>query len=145
MKSKREQSLGDGPLLARRASFLLPLSLLGCKDSKRPDAAAAAFLDRYYIEREPGKALELATGGAAERLRSEQALRQQAGAGGGVQPRVFYKLEKQAARGEDVELTYELTIDSAGAKMKKRVLVLVRDVDGKPKVAFFAESDLPAG
>src|SRR4051794_40081269 len=113
--------------LPRRAAFMLPLALLGgCAKDRSPESTAREFIDRYYIERDHAQALEVATDGAAERVRSEQKLLQQAGSHEGPQPRVFYALEKQQPRGEDVELIYGLTIDSSGIKLHKRVLLRVK-------------------
>ncbi len=133
--------------LPRRASFLLPLSLVGagCKKGSTPESAGQEFIDRYYIERDHARALEVAAEGAAERIRSEQRLLQGSGAAGqGGQPRVYSKLEKQTQRptGEQ-ELTYALTIDSGGVKLHKRALLLLRSSGEQYKVVFFSEIDLP--
>ena len=127
--------------LPRRASLLLPLSLWGCSQGRAPRSAAEAFIDRYYVERDHAKALEVAAEGAAERVRSEQRLL--AGGGGGRGPRVYYNLEKEQPRDEAVELTYLLRIDAGGMKLKKQVVLRVRKLGEEFKVVALVEADLP--
>src|SRR5690349_8249859 len=81
-----------GTDLGRRASFLLPLSLVGCKKTRSPESVSEAFVDRYYIEKDHRRALELTTGAASQRLSDEKRLLDEAGANAmqGQQPRVFY-------------------------------------------------------
>ena len=129
--------------LSRRASLLLPLSLLGCSKDGTAAGTAQAFIDRYYLERDHPRALELSAGAAAERVASEQRLLFEGGPSSGPQPKVYSKLEKTVPRGEDTELTYTLTIDAGGLSLRKRVLVLVKKLEGHYKVAFFSENDLP--
>lgn len=132
--------------LPRRASFLLPISVLtSCVRGNTPDAVAREFIDHYYIERDHARALKVASGGAAERVRSEQQLLSSVpSAGGGVQPRVFYSKESEQQKGEDTELTFGLTIDSSGFKLNKRVRLRVRKEDDQHKVVFFDEQDVPS-
>src|SRR5712692_10680907 len=113
--------------LSRRASLLLPLSLVACDKTRSPRAVSQEFIDRYYIERDHSRALEVAEGGAAERVRSEKKLLEDAQVVGysGVSPRVFYNLLSQEPRGQQTELTYALTIDSSGVEMKKQVFITV--------------------
>jgi hypothetical protein len=131
--------------LARRASFLLPLSLMGCSKTGSAESVAGAFIDRYYIERDHDRALALAIEGAADRVRNEAKLAREAGSAyGGVSPRIFYNLKGQAPQGEMTELTYSMTIDSSGFKLKKEVRLLVKKVGDEYRVAFFNERDLLA-
>lgn len=129
--------------LARRASFMLPLSLLGCRKTRSPQSVSNEFIDRYYIERDHAKALEVVEDGAAQRVRSEKQLVQEAGGAYGVQPRVFYKLMKDTPREDGgAELDYELTIDSSGVQLKKQVRLVVKKFGEDFKVTFFDEQDV---
>jgi hypothetical protein len=132
--------------IGRRASFLWPLALVACGKPRTPQAVAEAFIDRYYIERDHAKALELASGVAATRVQEEKRLveeGQAAGAGvSAVQPHVYYSLRKISPRGPDIELTYDLTIDSGGTALKKELRLVATRVGDGYKVAFFNETDL---
>jgi hypothetical protein len=129
--------------LDRRASFLLPLSLLGCSKTRSPESVSNEFIDRYYIERNYAKALEVVEEGAAQRVRSEKQLVEEAGGGAyGVQPRVFYKKAGESPREDGTELTYDLTIDSSGVQLKKEVRLVVKKLGADFKVTFFHESDV---
>ncbi len=134
-----------GMQLSRRASLLLPLSLVACDKTRSPRAVSQEFIDRYYIERDHTRALQVAEGGAAERVRAEKKLLEDAqvtGSYAGVSPRVFYNLLKQEPKGEQTELTYALTIDSSGVEMKKQVLIKVAKFGPSYKVTFFNERDV---
>jgi hypothetical protein len=136
----------DSVDLGRRASFLLPLSLVGCKKGGTPESAAESFIDAYYLERDPTQALAFVGEGAAERVRAEQKLLSDSGVvGGGPQPRVFYKRMSATTRGSDDELRYELSIDSGGVKLKKQVVLVLRQqpADKLFKVVLFSEVDAP--
>ncbi len=129
--------------LGRRASFLLPLSLIGCTRANDPDAVGAAFVDRYFVERDHAKALELSADLAARRVKDEQKLLQESGVGAaGPQPRVFYKLLRRSARAEDTELVYALTIDADGMKLRKELRLVVKPVGQDLKVVNFSENDV---
>lgn len=130
--------------LTRRASLLLPLSLVGCVRPKTAEGVAEAFLDGYYVEQDHAKALELCEGGAALRLRGEQKLVAEAGGAYGVQPRVFYKLSGKKPRGAGQELIYTLGIESGGVKMNKEVHVVAEPRGDAYKVTFFDERDVLA-
>jgi hypothetical protein len=129
----------------RGAGLILVLLLAGCSKSGSPVAASREFIDRYYIERDHAKALEVAEGGAAERIRSERKLLEEAGTGGytGVQPRVFYNLQSERPIGDQTELIYNLTVDSSGVQLRKEVRIVVRKVGSEYKVTFFHDRDLP--
>jgi len=129
----------------RISGLILVLLFAGCSKSRSPVAASREFIDRYYIERDHAKALEVAEGGAAERIRSERKLLEEAGTGGytGVQPRVFYNLQSERASGEQTELIYHLTVDSSGVQLKKEVRIVVHKVGSEYKVSFFHDRDLP--
>lgn len=128
---------------ARRGAVLL-LLLVACDKTRSPRSVSQEFIDRYYIERDHRRALELAEGGAAERVRSEQRLLDGTTGYTGVLPRVFYNFQKQEPRGEQTDLTYNLTVDSSGVELKKQVLITVARFGEKYKVTFFHERDLPA-
>ncbi len=131
--------------LSRRASLLLPLLLLVCDKTRSPRSVSQEFIDRYYIERDHARALQLSEAGAAERVRSEKKLLEEAQVGGsygGVSPRVFYNLVKQEPKGQQTELTYALTIDSSGVEMKKQVSITVAKFGESYKVTFFNERDV---
>ncbi len=131
--------------LGRRASFLLPLSLFGCNGAKSAEAVGSTFVDRYYIEKDHAKALEVSADLAARRVQEEQRLLAESGMSDrGAQPRVFYKLTRQTARGTDVELVYAMTIESGGMKIAKDVRLLLKPAGDSFKVVTFSESDLPA-
>jgi hypothetical protein len=124
---------------------MLAFCLIGCSKTRSPVSVSQEFIDRYYIERDHAKALEVAEAGAAERIRSEKKLLEEGGTGGysGVQPRVFYNLEKEQPIGEQTELTYRLTVDSSGVELKKQVRIIVKKAATGYKVIFFDERDLP--
>jgi len=128
------------------APWILAICLIGCSKTRSPVAVSQEFIDRYYIERDHAKALEVAEGGAAERIRSEKKLLEEVGTGGysGVQPRVFYNLEKEQPIGDQTELTYRLTVDSSGVELKKQVRIIVKKAGAGYKVTFFVERDLPS-
>jgi hypothetical protein len=124
---------------------LFSLLAIGCSKTRSPEAVSKEFIDRYYIERDHAKALEVAEEGAAARIRSEQSLLADsaaAGAYGGVLPRVFYNLQKQETKGNQTDLTYGLTVDSSGVQLKKEVRIVVRKFGPQYKVAFFHERDV---
>ena len=129
-----------------RIGFLLPLLLTSCDKMRSPRAVSQEFIDRYYIERDHRRTLELVEGGAAERVKSEQRLLDGMSLAGytGVLPRVFYNFQKQEPHGDRTELTYNLTIDSSGVELKKQVLITVARFGQKYKVTFFNEWDLPS-
>ena len=129
-----------------RASVLLPLLLGACDKTRSPRSVSQEFIDRYYIERDHRRALELAEGGAAERVKSEQKLLDGTSLAShtGTLPRVFYNFQKQEPRGEQTDLTYNLTIDSSGVELKKQVLITVARFGERYKVTFFNERDLPS-
>lgn len=122
------------------------LVLAACGKPKTPQAVAEAFIDRYYIERDHAKALELASGIAATRVAEEKKLvaeGQAEGAGASaVQPHIHYKFKKATPKGADLELTYDLTIDSGGVPLRKELRVVLSKVGPDEKVTFFNESDL---
>src|SRR5262244_2410167 len=129
----------------RGAALIWVLVFAGCSKGGNPVAVSREFIDRYYIERDHAKALEVAEGGAAERIRSERKLLEEAGTGGytGVQPRVFYNLQSERPSGERTELLYYLTVDSSGVQLKKEVRIVVRKLGSEYKVSFFQDRDLP--
>jgi hypothetical protein len=132
--------------IGRRATFFWPLALAACGKPRTPQAVAEAFIDRYYIERDHPKALELAAGIAATRVQEERRLVDEgraAGAGASsVQPHVYYALRKTAPHGRDVELTFDLTIDSGGVPLKKELRIVAFKEGDSYKVGFFNETDL---
>jgi hypothetical protein len=128
--------------LGRRESFLLPLSLVGCRKTASAEGAAGAFLDAYYVERNPERALAFTTDSAQARVQHEKKLQSEAGGAYGVVPRVFYSRKDAKAAQEGQELTYELTIETSGAQFKKEVRLLVKKVGEDWKVAVFSERDL---
>jgi len=131
--------------LGRRASFLLPLSFLGCSKTRSPEAAAAEFVDRYYVEKDHAKALDVSADLAARRVQEEQHLLKEAGVGGpGAQPRVYYKLVRETDRKDDTELIYTMTIDAGGMKLQKELRLLVKAFGKDFKVVSFAENDVAA-
>jgi hypothetical protein len=129
-----------------RTGLLLPLLLTSCDKMRSPRAVSQEFIDRYYIERDHQRTLEVVEGGAAERVRSEQRLLEGTSLFGytGVLPRVFYNFQKQEPRGNQTDLTYNLTIDSSGVELKKQVLITVARFGDQYKVTFFNEWDLPS-
>lgn len=128
--------------LGRRASFLLPLSLVGCRKTASPAAAAEAFLDAYYLERDHARALALCADGAEARVKQEQQLRAEAGGAYGVQPRVSFQRTRETARDDgSQELTYALAIDSSGVELRKTVVLRVRKYGEDWKVSAFLEQD----
>jgi hypothetical protein len=126
--------------------FVLLLSLGACDKTRSPRSVSQEFIDRYYIERDHRRTLELVEGGAAERVKSEQRLLvgTSNSSDTGVLPRVFYNFQKQEPRGEQTELTYNLTVDSSGVELKKQVRITVARFGEQYKVTFFNERDLPA-
>lgn len=133
--------MAAGMNLGRRASFLLPFSLVGCRKTASPAGAAEAFLDAYYVERDHARALAVSADAAAARVKQEQSLRAEAGGDYGVQPRVFYKLQREQHGADADQLTYEVSIDSSGVRFKKTVALRVRKYGEDWKVSAFAERD----
>jgi len=133
--------MAAGMNLGRRASFLLPFSLVGCRKTASPTAAAEAFLDAYYVERDHERALAVSADSAEVRVKQEQALRAEAGGDYGVQPHVGYSKRKEQLGPDSAELTYEVSIDSSGVKFKKTVALRVRKYGEDWKVSAFAEHD----
>src|SRR4051812_20304624 len=133
--------MAAGMNLGRRASFLLPFSLVGCRKTASPVGTAEAFLDAYYVERDHARALAVSADAAAARVKQEQSLRAEAGGDYGVQPRVFYKLRREQKGADLDELTYEVSIDSSGVRFKKTVALRVRQYGEDWKVSAFAERD----
>jgi hypothetical protein len=129
-----------------RAGVLLPLLLAACDKTRSPRSVSQEFIDRYYIERDHRRALEIVEGGAAERVKAEQRLLSESALAGyvGVLPRVFYNFDKQEPRGSLTDLTYNLTIDSSGVELKKQVRITVARFGERYKVTFFNERDLPS-
>jgi hypothetical protein len=126
---------------------VLPLLLLAaCDKTRSPRSVSQEFIDRYYIERDHRRALEIVEGGAAERVKSEQRLLNESALAvdTGVLPRVFYNFQKQEPRGNLTDLTYNLTIDSSGVELKKQVRITVARFGERYKVTFFNERDLPS-
>jgi len=132
-----------GMNLGRRASFLFPLSFVGCRrKTASPAAAAEAFLDAYYVERNHDHALAVSAGSAEARVRKEKELRAEAGGDYGVQPKVYYARKGERPTEEGQEFTYELTIDSSGVRFRKSVLLRVRRYGEEWKVSAFGERDV---
>jgi hypothetical protein len=131
--------------LDRRASFLLPLSLVGCRADRSPQSVAEAFLDRYYVERDAAKAQALTAGAATERLKAELSLLEGARGGGlGAQPRVYYKRVSEQVTGGLHQLVYRLKIDANGVKLERdTVLGVQREGEGY-RVVSFQEKDAAA-
>jgi hypothetical protein len=129
-----------------RAGVFLLLLLTACDKTRSPRSVSQEFIDRYYIERDHRRALEIVEGGAAERVKSEQRLLSESAlaADTGVLPRVFYNFQKQEPRGNLTDLTYNLTIDSSGVELKKQVRITVARFGERYKVTFFNERDLPS-
>jgi hypothetical protein len=129
-----------------RAVVLVPLLFAACDKTRSPRSVSQEFIDRYYIERDHRRALEIVEGGAAERVKAEQRLLSESTLAGyiGVLPRVFYNFEKQEPRGNLTDLTYNLTIDSSGVELKKQVRITVARFGERYKVTFFNERDLPS-
>jgi hypothetical protein len=130
------------------AAAALLLAAWGCAKKDPPRAAAEAFIDHYYIERDHPKALALSMAQAAARVTEEERLVRDARTAGAdttqVTPHIYYKFMKEVPKGPDAtELSYALTIDSGGVTLKKEVrLVATRVADGY-KVSFFNESEVP--
>ena len=133
--------MAAGMNLGRRASFLLPFSLVGCRKTASAGAAAEAFLDAYYVERDHARALAVSADSAAARVKQEQALRAEAGGDYGVQPRVHYALKREHKVADADELAYEVSIDSSGVKFSKTVVLRVKKFGEDWKVSAFIERD----
>ena len=123
------------------------MAAAGCAEPRTPEAVAEAFIDRYYIERDPKRALALATGVAASRVADETRLvneGQAAGAGvTAVNPHIYYKRRRTVPHGADLEQSFDLSIDSGGVMLRKDLRVVTTSVQGVNKVSFFNESDAP--
>jgi hypothetical protein len=108
---------------------------------------AETFIDRYYIERDHDKALALCTGIAASRVASEKKLVDEARAAGvdssAVLPHIYYQRTKSLPKGEDLEQSFTLKIDSGGVVLAKELRVVTRRVGDNYKVIFFNESEAP--
>ncbi len=128
-------------------SLLVLLVAAACSRDRSARATADWFVDKYYIEIDPGAALEVAEGNVADRLKSEQALvamAQRQGAGATqVLPRVFYTVQSVAAEADGTRVTYDVSIDSAGHRMQKEVTLLVRKHAESFRVVGWTERDQP--
>ncbi len=121
--------------------------LPGCWSDKSPRDVAQRFLDKYYLEVDQHAALALCDEAAAGRIKDEiadlDAARRQGLESSPSHPRMYYKpLEERPAAGPDErELEYELTIDSQGVMLHKRVNLVLKNEGGHWRIANFAEAD----
>ncbi len=137
------------PGMCRLASMLLAACLVaGCWSEKSPRDVAQRFLDKYYLEIDQPAALLLSVGPAAGRIKDEiadlQAARGEGLAASPSHPRMYYKrlADRPAPAPGARELEYELSIDSQGVMLHKRVNLLLREDAGRWRVANFAEADM---
>jgi hypothetical protein len=134
--------------MRRHAALLLAVGLAGCFSEKSPRDVARRFLDKYYLEIDQHAALLLCDGSAAARIKAEIADLDQARREGlessPSHPRMYYKPldERPATAPDQRELDYELTIDSQGVMLRKRVNLMLKSEGGSWKVVNFAEADM---
>lgn len=134
----------------RPALLLCALALWAsaCRSGRSPQDVAERFLDKYYLEVDQPAALRLAVGPAAGRIQAEiadlAAARGQGLEASPNRPRMYYrKLKEQpATAGGERELEYDLSIDSQGVKLHKRVDLRLKEDGGAWKIYNFAEADM---
>jgi hypothetical protein len=130
------------------AALLLTIGLAGCWSDKSPRDVATRFLDKYYLEVDQPAALLLADGAAAARIKAELAdlaeARRQGLESSPSHPRMYYKqlADRPATAPDQRELEYELTIDSQGVTLHKRVNLVLKSAGGGWRIVNFAEADM---
>lgn len=126
------------------AVFLNVFAASACKSANGPDAVAAEFVDRYYVEFELDRAKALTVGAARERIDRESALVKEARQRvqvEGQKARVYYGApERRQVRDDLVHYTYTLDIRPAGAAIQRPVVVMVGHRPEGWRVVGFRES-----
>jgi hypothetical protein len=127
-----------------------------CAKDRSARSAAEHFLDKYYVERDLKKALEITIGPAADRVKGElemlETTRRQSGhIQSQVQPKVFYERKHETWSEDGAEtVEFELKVDSGGVRLLKRVSVVLslEHTDAGAKIGYrvvaFSEADTPA-
>jgi hypothetical protein len=120
----------------------------GCWSDRSPRDVAQRFLDKYYLEIDQHAALLLCSGPAAGRIKAEiadlESARREGLETSPSHPRMYYKQladQPVSAPGER-ELEYELSIDSQGVQLRKRVNLRLREEEGRWRIFNFAEADM---
>jgi hypothetical protein len=130
----------------RFVSAALLAGCVGCIPSDSPIGVARRFLDKYYVELDQQAALQVTTGPAERRVRDEIELLREARRSGlepTVRPSVYYRKvrTKVGASDREREVEYELSIDGAGVKLKKRIRLMLENGEHGWKVREFLEAD----
>lgn len=131
------------------ALFLAPL---GCGKDDTADKVGDAFVDRYFVESDQKRALELATGPARARLEEElklvQQIRNEVGYGpAAARPSgVHYRRTRADVQADTARLQYEIGIKDSSDPPRHANVGLKKEA-GRWKVSFFAivEREAKAG
>jgi hypothetical protein len=130
-----------------RTSLAVWLALLAPACSgNTPLSVADRFIGRYYLEVDHERALELATGAAAQRLDRELPLvlaaRRQAGEQLANRPKVYFeRIGEPSPEKDGFRILYKLTSKvPGGPPLERHVSVIVRKVGEKWRVASFVEA-----
>lgn len=121
------------------ALFLAPL---GCKDDTA-DKVGDAFVDRYFVESDQKRALELATGPAQLRLQEElklvQQIRNEVGYGpAAARPSsVHYTRTRTEVQADTARMQYEIRIKDSTDPPRHANIGLKKD-GGRWRVSFYA-------
>jgi hypothetical protein len=134
----------------QRALLVALVALLAsaCKGERSPQDVAERFLDKYYLEIDQPAALLLTVGPASGRIQAEiadlEAARRQGLETMPSRPRMYYSklAERPAAAADERELEYDLSIDSQGVKLHKRVDLRLKEDGGHWRIYNFAEADM---
>lgn len=117
---------------------------MGCRDGANdPDTRAKEFVDAYYIEYDFDRALTFAEGPAAERLKTEKDLVDDARSKVAVaqsRTRTYYdEPERRDASPEMVHYTFEIQIRHGGSEMNRTAIVMVAKKSNGWRVIGFRE------
>ena len=130
-------------------TFALALVLVtGCWSDRSPRDVARRFLDKYYLEIDQRAALQLCEGAASSRIKNEiadlEVARREGLETSPSHPRMYYQqlAERPDPAPGERELEYELTIDSQGVQLRKRVNLRLKDEGGRWRIFNFAEADM---
>ncbi len=119
-----------------------------CWSDHSPRDVAQRFLDKYYLEIDQRAALLLCVGPASGRIKDEladlEAARRQGLETSPSHPRMYYRqlADRPAASADERELEYELSIDSQGVQLRKRVNLKLKQEGGSWRIYNFAEADM---
>jgi hypothetical protein len=139
---------GMSRMRGRAILLLLAFVATGCWSDRSPRDVAHRFLDKYYLEIDQQAALQLCVGSASGRIKAEiadlDAARREGLDASPSHPRMYYRQladQPVTAPGER-EQQYDLTIDSQGVMLHKRIDLVLKEDGGRWRIANFAEADM---